>query len=177
MLLPTPNPLTKRTIAIKQGPPEVPPRVLTPGRPVTTRSPEETQAVGRAFAPRLAQGACVAMVAPLGGGKTCLIQGICAALGSNDRVTSPTFILVNEYGGAGADGHALPIYHFDLYRLRGAGDLEDIGWDDYVAGDGVCLVEWADRAVDLMPADALWITIDAPSEFVRVLTLTEGFHR
>ena len=148
--------------------------MLRPDEPVTTQSPEATQEMGRTFAAGLKRGVCIALVAPLGGGKTCLIQGICAGLGSDDRVTSPTFILVNEYFGVDSEGELLPIYHFDLYRLARPDELEDIGWDDYLNSDGICLVEWADRAPDLMPADALWIDIGAPEKTERVFTLTEG---
>ena len=147
--------------------------MLTPQGPVTTGSPEETQALGGAIAHTLKRGGCVAFVAPLGGGKTCLVQGICAALGVTEHVTSPTFILVNEYSGAADDGKPLPIYHFDLYRLGGGDDLVDIGWDDYVGGDGICLVEWADRAPGRMPEETLWVDIQAPAETERVITLTK----
>lgn len=145
--------------------------MLTPGEPVVTRSPEETRALGRAFAAQLPRGICVALRAPLGGGKTCFVQGVCAGFGVQGRVTSPTFILVNEYEGGHADGQPVAIYHFDLYRLSGPDELDDLGWNDYVSGDGVCLVEWADRAPDLMPDDALWIDLEAESETDRRLTL------
>ena len=82
-------------------------------------------------------------------------------------VTSPTFILINEYAGRLADGSSLPVYHFDLYRLGGPAELDDLGCDDYFFGDGVCLVEWADLAGDVLPEETVRVRIVGLSETVR----------
>lgn len=126
----------------------------------TTESPEETGAFGRRLAERLAPGSVVGLIGDLGSGKTCLVQSVCAHLGVRGPVTSPTFILINEYTGRSAAGDPLPIYHFDLYRLNGEEELLDLGCDDYFYGDGVCLVEWADMAGGLLPEDHTEIRID-----------------
>jgi tRNA threonylcarbamoyladenosine biosynthesis protein TsaE len=113
----------------------------------------------------------VALTGPLGSGKTCLVQGICEGLGVDDPVTSPTFVLVNEYRGRDRDGE-VTVHHFDLYRLEGAEDLVDLGWDDYLDEGGLCLVEWADRADEVIPSRAIRIAIEAPERCVRLFTLT-----
>ena len=140
----------------------------------TTSSPDETRAWGRNFASQLKPGDCIALIGELGSGKTCLTQGICEGLRVTDRVNSPTFILVNEYTGVQGDAGAIKIYHFDLYRLGGEEELVDLGWDDYLDGDAVCLVEWADRAAGLIPKDAIEIRIDAPEEDIRSFTIYLG---
>ncbi|MFT5087779.1 MAG: tRNA threonylcarbamoyladenosine biosynthesis protein TsaE [Candidatus Latescibacterota bacterium] len=116
-----------------------------------TCSPAETHRLGVELASALQPGALVAFRGDLGSGKTCMIQGICQALKVEDYVTSPTFILINEYGGQ-FNGEPLPVYHFDLYRLSGEDDLEALGAEEYFYGVGICLVEWAERAGDLLPA-------------------------
>ena len=116
-------------------------------------------------------GDIVALTGALGSGKTCLVQGICEGLQVDDLVTSPTFVLVNEYRGQGRGGE-VKVYHFDLYRLEGADDLVDLGWDDYLDEGGICLIEWSDRAEDVIPAGAIRIAIEAPERSVRQLTLT-----
>lgn len=117
---------------------------------VVTHSAEETRALGAQLARSLGPGDVVALHGELGSGKTCLIQGICAGLGVEGHVTSPTFILINEYRGL-RRGVSLPVYHLDLYRLRSTAELEDLGVEEYFYGQGVSLVEWAERAGDLLP--------------------------
>lgn len=114
---------------------------------------EETQAFGRALAGTLKAGSVVALVGGLGAGKTQVAKGIVAGLGYEGAVTSPTFALVHEYVGSGA---RLPAYHFDFYRLEGAGEALSLGWDDYVEAGGVCVVEWADLFPELVPPGAQW---------------------
>jgi tRNA threonylcarbamoyladenosine biosynthesis protein TsaE len=141
---------------------------------MTTSSPEETRTWGREFARQLSGGDCLALIGDLGSGKTCLTQGICEGFHVKDRVNSPTFILVNEYSGEYADGRPVKIFHFDLYRLGGAEELADLGWDDYLAAGGICLVEWADRALELLPEHAIEIRIDAPEQEIRAFTIHRG---
>ena len=141
---------------------------------VTSRSPDETRAIGQGLARELGPDACVAFYGDLGGGKTCMIQGVCEGLSVAEPVTSPTFVLVNEYAGVTSQGLAVPVYHFDLYRLTGPDDLLDLGWDDYLQQGGVCLVEWADRAEGILPANTLTVSIEAPEEALRHFTLSHG---
>ena len=117
---------------------------------LVTHSADETQAQGVELGRCLAPGEVVAFYGDLGSGKTCMIQGICQALKVTDYVTSPTFILINEYGGK-LGGRTVPVYHFDLYRLGGPDELEALGAEEYFYGCGVCVVEWAERAGDLLP--------------------------
>ena len=116
----------------------------------TTRSAAETQALGARFAALLCPGELVALCGELGAGKTCFIQGICVGLGVEETVNSPTFILMNQYSGR-RDGIAISIYHFDFYRLSGAGELDSFGADEFFDGEGICLVEWAERASERLP--------------------------
>ena len=139
-----------------------------------TRSPEETGAFGRRLAERLRPGVVVGLIGDLGSGKTCLVQSICASLGVTGQVTSPTFVLINEYPGTDGAGQPLPVYHFDLYRLLGDEELHDLGSDDYFYGDGVCLVEWADMAGDLLPEDHTSIRIEHLGENERRFEVTWG---
>jgi tRNA threonylcarbamoyladenosine biosynthesis protein TsaE len=125
---------------------------------------EGLRAFGRELAEDLGPGAVVALTGGLGAGKTTLAKAIAEGLGVTDVVTSPTFTLINEYSGG-----RLPLYHFDVYRLSGPGvydELENLGWEDYFYGEGVCVVEWADLIPDIIPGDALRVGIahaDSPS--------------
>ena len=110
-----------------------------------TQAADETQALGEALGRGMRAGELVAFRGDLGAGKTCMIQGVCRGLGVEGPVNSPTFILINEYRGV------LPVYHFDLYRLGGPDELEDLGVHEYFYGSGVCLVEWPERAGGLLP--------------------------
>ena len=103
----------------------------------------ETEGLGCRLAAVLTPGAVVAYRGGLGRG-----------LGVSDRVTSPTFTIVNEY-----EGGRLPLFHFDMYRLEGAGDLFDIGWEDYLDRGGVCAVEWSERAEEALPPEKIVVTI------------------
>ena len=117
---------------------------------LVTHSAAETQALGVELGRGLTPGEVVAFYGDLGSGKTCMIQGICKALDVAGYVTSPTFILINEYAGR-LQGRDLPVYHFDLYRLGGPDELEELGAEEYFYGRGVCMVEWAERAGELLP--------------------------
>ena len=111
-----------------------------------TNSAEETKSLGERLGRRLVRGDVVALLGDLGSGKTCLIQGICHGLGVKGVVNSPSYTIVNEYLGR------CPVYHLDFYRLRGREDLLAVGCEEYFYGDGICLIEWAERAVGLLPA-------------------------
>ncbi len=115
-------------------------------------SASETQELGRAYAAELRAGEVVALVGDLGSGKTQFVKGVVAGLGSGAEVTSPTFTLIHEYSAG-----SLPVYHFDFYRLETADEALQLGLDEYIYGDGVTLIEWADRFRELMPATARWL--------------------
>ena len=130
-----------------------------------TSSPDETRELGRALGVLLEPGDLVALTGELGSGKTVMIQGIARGLGFDGYVSSPSFVIVNEYGGRA------PIYHVDLYRIEGAESLHDIGYRELFFGDGVVLVEWADRAPELLPAERLEVRIEMTGRDGRVLAI------
>jgi len=116
---------------------------------------DATAAAGRALAPFLSAGCAIGLIGDLGAGKTALVQAVVAALGATDSATSPTFTLINEYRRG-----QVPVYHVDLYRIERAVELDEIGLDEIFArGDGIVLVEWADR-FDVMPRDHLRIHLE-----------------
>lgn len=118
------------------------------------RSEQETEALGRALARVLEPRTVIALVGNLGAGKTRLTQAIAAELGvERETVNSPTFVLIQEYDGR------LPVYHFDTYRLRDTDEFLELGADELMAADGVCVIEWADRVADVLPRDVLRIEI------------------
>ena len=119
-----------------------------------TNSEDETEALGVRLAGRLGPGAVVAFTGDLGAGKTAFVRGMARGLGIPDRVTSPTFTIVNEY-----EGGRLPLFHFDLYRLGSSDELFDIGWEDYLARGGVCAVEWSENVADAIEHDAVRVSI------------------
>jgi len=119
-----------------------------------THSPEETRALGKRLAGALHAGSVVAFTGGLGAGKTAFVSGLAAGFGVSDRVTSPTFTIVNEY-----EGGRLPLFHFDMYRLGSAEELFDIGWEDYLGRGGVCAVEWSENVPGAMEADAIQVDI------------------
>ena len=119
-----------------------------------THSPDETRLLGQRLARVLEPGTVVAFTGDLGAGKTAFVSGMAKGLGIEERVTSPTFTIVNEY-----EGGRLPLFHFDLYRLNSAEELFDIGWEDYLARDGVCAVEWTEHVAEAMEDDAIRVSI------------------
>lgn len=137
----------------------------TAGRAFQSTSPEATVALGRALGAGLFPGAVVALVGELGGGKTTLVRGLAAGLGVRDAVTSPSFTLMHEYEGP------VPLFHFDAWMAgRETGFLED-GGADYLGGDGVAVVEWADRIEALLPRPYLRVTLAHRSPAERRLEL------
>ncbi|MDD6160465.1 MAG: tRNA (adenosine(37)-N6)-threonylcarbamoyltransferase complex ATPase subunit type 1 TsaE [Oscillospiraceae bacterium] len=119
-----------------------------------SRSPEETRAIAGRLADALHGGEVVAFTGDLGAGKTAFVSGMAKALGVEDRVTSPTFTIVNEY-----EGGRLPLFHFDMYRLEDADELFHIGWEDYLARNGVCAVEWSENVEEAIEEDAIRVSI------------------
>ena len=112
---------------------------------IVSNSVGETECLGEELAKDLPAGSVVAFTGDLGAGKTAFVRGMARGLKVDERVTSPTFTIVNEYESADR-----PLFHFDLYRLGDADELFDIGWEDYLARDGICAVEWSERASDVM---------------------------
>ena len=137
-------------------------------------SPEATHAIGRQLGTSLACGHVVALMGPLGSGKTTLVKGIADGVGVVDprQVNSPTFVIVNEYE-AGPGGVGLRIYHIDAYRLRSDRDLEALGFDEMHA-QGAAVLEWADRVEPLLPIDRLTIAMALIDDCRRRLTCIAG---
>ena len=133
-----------------------------------TNSPEETERLGEKLAQRLQPGTVIAFTGDLGAGKTAFTRGLARGLGAGDRVTSPTYTIVNEYSGG-----KMPLFHFDMYRLGSADELFDIGWEDYLERGGVCAVEWSEN-VDEALENPVLITIEKLGQDARRITVTGG---
>lgn len=133
-----------------------------------SQSPEETYQLGIKLGKGLDTGDLVALTGELGAGKTSLIQGITVGLDilNPKQVTSPTFTLINEYKGR------VPIYHFDLYRINKLEELFDLGFEEYFYGNGVTLVEWAEKILDWLPPQRLSVYIKILSEKQREIQLS-----
>ena len=119
-----------------------------------TNSPAETEALGQRLAERLQPGDVIAYTGDLGAGKTSFTRGLARGLGITERITSPTFTIVNEYLGG-----RLPLFHFDMYRLGSSDELYEIGWEDYLARGGVCAVEWSEIVADALEEDCIRVDI------------------
>ena len=122
---------------------------------ITLKNIKDTRAVANSIAESVGPGSVVALIGPLGVGKTALSQEIAKALGVTEHLTSPTFTIVCEY-----ESGRLPIYHFDVYRVHDEDELFEIGFDEYIHGRGVCLIEWADLIEDLLPEDTMYIRLE-----------------
>jgi tRNA threonylcarbamoyladenosine biosynthesis protein TsaE len=134
---------------------------------IKTRAAAETEALGRRLGARLRPGDVVALVGPLGSGKTVLARGIALGAGAAGYIASPSYVVVREYHGP------VRIYHADLYRIGPAEDLDVLGLDDLMNGSGVLVVEWADRAVGLLPAERVEVECAfGVAEDERILTLS-----
>ena len=133
-----------------------------------TNSPAETEAIGAALGRILPAGTVIAYRGDLGAGKTAFTRGLALGLGYRDMVTSPTYTIVNEYLGG-----RLPLFHFDMYRLRCAEDLWDIGWDDYLDRGGICAVEWSENVAEAME-DPVTVTIEKLGDTSRRIIVEGG---
>ncbi len=130
---------------------------------------QETERIGESFAKKLVPGDVVAMRGGMGVGKTAFVRGLARGLGISDRVTSPTYTIVNEYPSNP------PLFHFDLYRLSSSEELFEIGFDDYLARGGICVIEWFENAEDEYGYNyEVSILRDEKSENARKITITEA---
>ena len=121
---------------------------------ILSNSPEHTQELGRNIGENASVGDVFLLTGPLGAGKTCLTQGIALGLGIEGYVRSPTFVLMTRHHGR------LTLHHVDLYRMGSPAEAWDLGLDEQLFGEGVCVIEWADRASEIFPEDCLWIDLD-----------------
>lgn len=124
-------------------------------------SPEETKKFGSELATSLERSDVVALIGPLGSGKTCLVQGICAGLGIKEIVTSPSFVIINQYPGR------FWVYHFDLYRLKNKKELVDLGYEEFFYDSGICIIEWAEKIKELLPKKRIEISLGIISKSER----------
>jgi tRNA threonylcarbamoyladenosine biosynthesis protein TsaE len=132
---------------------------------VVTRAPEDTRALGERLGLTLAAGDVVGLIGELGAGKTCFVQGLVRGLGATAHATSPTFVLVNQYRGR------VPVHHVDVYRVDSLAELLDLGLPELFAGDGVTVVEWADKLGSLLPDDAILVRIAGVGDEPRQITI------
>ena len=138
---------------------------------IETRSAKETFQLGKELGEKATKGQVYTMVGDLGVGKTVFTQGMAEGLGITEPISSPTFTIVQEY-----DEGRLPFYHFDVYRIGDISEMDEIGYEDYFFGDGVCFVEWATLIEDILPENVTWIKIEKDLEKgfdYRKITITE----
>lgn len=131
-----------------------------------SHSPDDTIAFAEKVGSLLKGGDIIAYKGGMGAGKTTFTRGLCKGLGLPDEVTSPTFALVNEYRGEG-----ITLYHFDMYRISGEGDLETTGFYDYISPESVIAVEWSENIEDCLPKDIITIEIETTDENERKITV------
>ncbi|HXJ81312.1 MAG TPA: tRNA (adenosine(37)-N6)-threonylcarbamoyltransferase complex ATPase subunit type 1 TsaE [Candidatus Methylomirabilis sp.] len=134
---------------------------------VISLSPDETRAAGERLGARLGAGAVVACIGELGAGKTCFLQGLARGLGVESPVTSPTFVLVNQYRGR------LTLYHVDAYRTGTLTEMLDLGIEEFLHGAGVTVIEWADKLLPLLPAQTITVTITGLGDEPRRIVIEE----
>ena len=132
---------------------------------ITSNSEKETEAAGAALARTLKPGDVVALRGGIGAGKTAFVRGLASGLHISGRVTSPTFAIVNEYEGA------IPLFHFDMYRLGGPEELFDIGWDDYLQRGGICAVEWSENIERALPSQSVIVSLVRTGDNRREITI------
>lgn len=130
-----------------------------------TSSPEETVELGRKIGKELKTGDVAALIGELGAGKTLFTQGLVQGLGVKGYVKSPSFTIVNKYEGS------LPVYHLDLYRLGDVNEIYELGIEEYLYGDGVCIIEWAEKAYSLLPQEYILIKFFYTGEKTRKIEI------
>ena len=138
---------------------------MSPTAEFVTRSADETERVGERLGRRLVPGDVVALSGELGAGKTCFIRGLARGLGVTQGVSSPTFVIVNQYTGR------MPVFHIDAYRTESLTELLDIGFDEYVSGDSVTVIEWSDKLEPLLPPAAIRVRISGLGDEPRTIRI------
>lgn len=134
------------------------------------RKPSEAPDIARLILNGFPQHRVFALHGDLGAGKTTLIKAFCQELGVEDGTSSPSFAIVNEYRAASGD----PVYHFDLYRLKHAGELDAIGFTEYVDSGHYCFIEWPELAGELLPPGTVHVRLEESTNGARTISLTEG---
>lgn len=135
---------------------------------IKTVSAEQTNRVGILLGSILNNGDVICLTGGLGVGKTAFTGGIAAALGIKGYITSPTFTIINEYSGI------KPLYHFDVYRIDDPDEMFEIGFDEYIDSDGIVVIEWADRIMNILPDEYIWVKIEkeiSESEDTRIINI------
>lgn len=132
----------------------------------TTKTSEETIELGFKIGQKLKKGNIIAMQGTLAAGKTTITKGIAKALEITDTITSPTFCLISEYYGK------MPLYHMDVYRLEGSEDFENLGTEDMLYGDGVCIIEWSEKIMDSLPKETIIINIQPQDDGSRKIKIS-----
>jgi tRNA threonylcarbamoyladenosine biosynthesis protein TsaE len=140
---------------------------------IISRNPEDTFSIGRIIGESLSAGDIVALSGDLGTGKTYLTKGIARGLGVSEQyqITSPTFTLINEYPGR------LTLYHFDLYRLETFLDMINLGYEEYLFGEGVSVIEWAEKASDILPDETIFVSLTYLDENRRRMVISGNYER
>lgn len=126
---------------------------------IETNTPQETFCVGKKIGENARPGQIYTLTGDLGVGKTVFTQGVAAGLGITEPISSPTFTIIQEY-----ETGRLPLYHFDVYRIGDIEEMEEIGYDDYFFGNGVCMIEWAELIEELIPENSIHVTIEKDLE-------------
>ena len=126
---------------------------------IETKTPQETFEVGKKIGENARPGQIYTLTGDLGVGKTEFTQGVAAGLGITEPISSPTFTIIQEY-----ESGRLPLYHFDVYRIGDIEEMEEIGYDDYFFGQGICLIEWADLIEEILPEKLIKVTIEKDLE-------------
>lgn len=139
--------------------------ILSSSNFITSHSSEQTQRLGQMIGEKALPGDIVLLSGPLGAGKTCLAQGIAKALGVQEDAASPSYVLMRELNGR------IPLYHMDLYRLE-FNEISEIGLDDYLHGQGVCVIEWAEKSQSLMTEEHLHLTLNYGQDATRLITIS-----
>lgn len=140
---------------------------------IESYSPEITAELGNRIGKQVVAGDVICLNGDLGVGKTVFTQGLAVGLGISEPVNSPTFTLIQEY-----DEGRIPLYHFDVYRISGPWDMDDLGYEDYFYGEGVCLVEWGNLIEELLPENTIFVTIEKDLEKgfdYRKITVSKDF--
>lgn len=131
-----------------------------------THSAEETISLGEKIGSLLKPGDIIAMSGTLAAGKTTITKGIAKALGVDDTITSPTFCLISEY-----EGKKMPLFHMDVYRLDSVEDFINLGVDDMLFGEGVCIIEWSEKIKSELPKNTIWMNIMPEDDGSRIISL------